>query len=259
MKEKTIKIQGLKTFYREKGKGHIILLLHGWSSSSASWIKTIDVLSQNGFRVVALDLPGFAKTQEPAHSWTISDYSKFVHSFTQAIKLNKFTLMGHSFGGRIGIDYSVRYPEQLNNLILVAAAGIKRYKIVKIKIFLIFTKIGNWILSRPGLKYTKPFISRVWYTISGGQDYRRVSPIMRGVMRRILEENLRAFLPRITMPTLILWGEKDTTTPLEDAEILNEEIVNSFLHIFPEQEHLLHRTIPEELANRIIEFFKAKK
>jgi pimeloyl-ACP methyl ester carboxylesterase len=77
---------------------------------------------------------------------------------------------------------------------------------------------------------------------------------MKQIMSRVLEENLRPYLPRITTPTLILWSEKDTITPLSDAKILNEEIQNSYLHIFKGESHALQITIPEQLSNRVAEF-----
>lgn len=265
-----IKIDGLSVFYRDSDGANNntasdefikenILILHGWGSNSSRWIKVQKQLTQNGYRVVMPDLPGFGNTKEPPSAWTISDYSNFVHEFTKKINLDKFVLIGHSFGGRIAIDYTIRYTEQLNKLVLISAAGITRHKRVKTRVFLILTKLSKIIFSISILEYFRPFAIKIVYKFTGSYDYKKASQRMQKIMKRILEENLRAFLPRIILPTLILWGEKDTLTPVSDGEILNEEIQNSYLHIFPNQPHALNITMPKTLAKYIANFIKAKK
>lgn len=260
-----IKVGGLSLFYRDSNEVEHntasdkfakknILILHGWGSDSSQWAKVQEQFVGNGYRVVVPDLPGFGNTKEPPSAWTIRDYSNFVHEFTKKINLEKFTLIGHSFGGRIAIDYTIRYTKQLNKLVLISAAGISRNKRTKIRVFLILTKLGNIIFSMPILKYFRPSAIKIVYQLTGSHDYRRASQRMQEILKRILEENLRAFLPRITLPTLILWGEKDILTPLSDGKILNEEIQNSYLHIFPNQPHGLNLTIPEILAEYITKF-----
>lgn len=250
----TIKIQDLPVFYLDKGRGSVVLILHGWGSNSAKWIKVQDGLVADGFRIIVPDLPGFGKTPEPLSTWTISDYSKFVYEFTNKLNIDKLILAGHSFGGRISIDYAVRYPQQLDKLILISAAGVVRHEKVKIKIFLLLTKIGNTIFSIPILRYFKPIVRQVVYKLTGNNDYKKSSEQMQKIMKRILDEDLRTFLPSITIPTLILWGENDVMTPVGDAEIINKEVPNSYLYIFDNQPHALNLTIPQKLAKQISAF-----
>ena len=250
----TIKIQDLPVFYLDKGRGSVVLILHGWGSNSAKWIKVQDGLVADGFRVIVPDLPGFGKTPEPLSTWTISDYSRFVYEFTNKLNIDKLILAGHSFGGRISIDYAVRYPQQLDKLILISAAGVVRHEKVKIKIFLILTKIGNFVFSTPILSSLKPLVGRVAYKLAGARDYKKASDGMQSVIKNILNENLRIFLPNITIPTLILWGENDVMTPVGDAEIIDREVPNSYLYIFKNQPHALNLTIPQKLAKQISAF-----
>ena len=165
-------------------------------------------------------------------------------------------MAGHSFGGRISIDYAVRYPQQLDKLILISAAGVVRHEKVKIKIFLILTKIGNFVFSTPILSSLKPLVGRVAYKLAGARDYKKASEKMQKIMERILEENLRVFLPKVTQPTLILWGGKDIITPVSDAKILNREIKNSYMHIFSNQPHALNLTMPQNLSKHMIDFLE---
>ncbi|OGZ58206.1 MAG: hypothetical protein A3A00_00515 [Candidatus Spechtbacteria bacterium RIFCSPLOWO2_01_FULL_38_20] len=254
--DNTVQIQGLPVFYRDKGQGAPILILHGWDSKSDTWVKVQGNLVNAGFRVIIPDLPGFGQTPQPPRVWSLKDYCEFIHEFTHKLNVSKITLAGHSFGGRISLAYCVRYPEDLDKLVLIATAGIKRYKQWKVKIFLFLAKIGNVIFSVPILKYFKSMTRKVAYKLTGGHDYEKASPRMRGIMKNILNEDLRAFLPQITIPTLILWGNKDKMTPVKDARILNTEVKNSHLYIFPNQPHALQLTMPEELASRMADFLK---
>ena len=254
--ENIIKIQDLPVFYLDEGKGKIILILHGWGSKSENWRKVQRHLVDAGFRVVVPDLPGFGKTPEPSEVWTISDYSQFVNEFTQKLNINKLTLAGHSFGGRISIDYAVRYSQQLEKLILISAAGVIRHKKVKTNLFLVTAKAGNAIFSMPILRYMKPIIRQVIYKLTGSSDYKKASEKMQKIMKRILEENLRVFLPKVTQPTLILWGGKDIITPVSDAKILNREIKNSYMHIFSNQPHALNLTMPQNLSKYMVDFLE---
>jgi len=252
-----LKIGETQIFYRDEGiSDKNILILHGWGSRSDNWLKVQQHLTDAGFRVVMPDLPGFGQSEEPPFDWGITEYSRFVNEFTKKINLEKFALIGHSFGGRISIDYAVRYPEQLNRLVLVSAAGVVRHGKTKTNTFLALSKIGNFIFSTPILSKLKPLVRRAAHKLVGATDYKQSSDRMQGVMKNILNENLRAFLPRITMPTLILWGENDTMTPVIDAKILNEEIPTSYLHIFGDQPHALNFAIPKQLSNLIIKFLK---
>ena len=254
--DNTVEIQDLPVFYRDKGQGTPILILHGWGSKSDTWLKVQEKLVNAGFRVIIPDLPGFGQTPQPPRVWSIKDYCEFIHEFIHKLNVNKFTLAGHSFGGRISLAYCVRYPEDLDKLILIATAGIKRYKQCKIKIFLFLTKIGNAVFSVPLLKYIKPLAREAVYKLAREHDYEKASFRMQEIMRSILEEDLRKVLPSINKKTLILWGGKDKMTPINDARILNAEIQNSHLYIFSNQPHALQLAIPNELASRMANFLK---
>jgi len=251
---KIVEVMDLKISYSDVGNGKDILILHGWGSSSNSWVEVQNNLSAKGFRVIVPDLPGFGASEEPRDPWGLKDYSGFVQEFARVIGINKFALAGHSFGGRIAIDYSARYPEDFKYLILIAAAGAIRHKKAKIGIMLIFTKIGSFIFSLPVLSFIRPTVEKIWYKISGEKDYRKASPMMKIIMQRVLDEELRSRLPNILMPTLILWGEKDVATPLSDGVMIHENVPTSYLHVFKDMPHALNLKNPHGVAEKIAEF-----
>ena len=120
-------INNLKINYIKGGNGpKNILLLHGWGSNYTLFDKIIKFLSQK-HTVYAIDLPGFGLSDLPQHPWNVNDYTKLVIEFIKLMKIDKLSLLGHSFGGRIIIKLN-----NINNLsfeieknILIDSAGIK--------------------------------------------------------------------------------------------------------------------------------------
>jgi pimeloyl-ACP methyl ester carboxylesterase len=252
--DKTIHVGETSVFYRDEGAGSGMLILHGWGSRSDTWQITQNELANRGYRVVVPDLPGFGQSGEPPAAWGLKEYSEFVHQFAQTVGLESFLLVGHSFGGRIAIDYTLRYSSQVEKLVLCGAAGITRHRQAKINLFGLVTKLGAAIFSVRGLSFLRPFTRRVWYFFVQEQDYYKASPRMQEVMRKVLDENLRSYLPRITQHTLLLWGQDDLITPLADGRLIHETIPLTHLHIFPHAHHALQLEVPLKVAAHIARF-----
>lgn len=256
MQTKTITVNGLKTRYLETdASGEVpLVILHGWGSSVNSWKNVAQTLEENGVRTFIPDLPGFGETSEPPQPWSLNGYINFLDSLQDQLNLDKFILAGHSFGGQIAIGYAVQYPKKVQKLILISAARIVRRKKIKVAIFRIFSKAGNFAFSVPPLSFLKPIIQKIWSKLSREKDYYRASKLMRQTMQMILGAEMRGELAKIQTPTLILWGQKDPVTPLADAKILHDEIKDSKLCVFAGENHDLNIKIPEKLAHQITNF-----
>lgn len=254
--EKTVEIRGIPVFYRDKGEGDTILILHGWRSSSKSWLQVQDDLVKFGFRVVVPDLPGFGETPEPKEAWSVRDYMEFVHSFEEALDLHPRALAGHSFGGRIAIFYAMKYKHTLPALVLLDAAGVFRHKQASIQAYEIMTKIGDYIMQFPLLHFLRPVVRKLNYRITRQQDYYLTDGTMRETFKLVIEESMRPHLPHITAPTLIIWGEKDEATPLSDAHILHQEIPVAYLHVLPNAGHSVNLEYPHKVARQMYLFLR---
>jgi len=254
--EKTVTVKGIPVFYREKGEGDTVLILHGWRSSADSWMQVQDFLVKKGFHVVVPDLPGFARTPEPNNPWGVGDYTDFVDEFIRETNIQPRGIAGHSFGGRVAIFYAMKYGKGLPALILCDTAGIFRHKKIRIQLYEIGTKIGDSIMSLPPLVFLRPLMRKIWYRLSGEKDYYLTNGVMREIFKLVIEEPLRLHLPHITSPTLILWGEKDYVTPISDANILHEEIPTSYLHILKGVGHVINLEAPEQTARQMYLFLK---
>lgn len=234
-------INGLKINYRIIGEGRPFLILHGWGSCSEKWQKVGELLAEKNLKVIIPDLPGFGQSQEPKSAWDINDYCDFVEEFVKILNLDKFFLLGHSFGGALAVKCSLKFPEKINKLFLVGAACIRK-KSFKKRFFYILSKIfPSFLLFR---KFFYKFIVK--------SDYLSVQGVMKEIYLKIIAEDFSGILSQIQVPTVIIWGGKDDITPLSDAYKINSKIQNSKLEIIPGVGHNLHLEAPEKLTEVIL-------
>ena len=102
--EKQIEIDGVNINYSDSGRmdGPAVVLMHGWGCDHTT-VASVSRILEPGMRVLSLDLPGHGKSQEPPEVWGVEKYTQLVEKFISALGLTDLTLIGHSFGGRIGI------------------------------------------------------------------------------------------------------------------------------------------------------------
>ncbi len=115
-------INNLLMDFNHIGQGKkALLFLHGWQSNKEVWGQVIKELS--GYEIYAIDLPGFGKSPAPKSAWAVGDYADLVAEFIKKLDLKNIIVVGHSFGGRVGIKLSSQHPELIEKLVLVDSAG----------------------------------------------------------------------------------------------------------------------------------------
>ena len=244
----------MKINVKTAGEGEPILILHGWGSSSKSWAKVQDNLVKHGYRVIVPDMPGFGESDSPDKPWNGEDYLNWLLEFTKNYKLKTpFCVIGHSFGGGLAIKLAIEYPQLIKNLVLVATARMGRKRKFRKKAVYVIAKIGRLIAFIPGFE----IIRKIFYKfIVGSRDYERTKGDMRETIKLILKEDLSKQIHKIETPTMIIWGDKDKATPIEDAYFIKREIKNSKLEIIKNAGHALNLEYPEKLATLIYNFIK---
>ena len=251
MEEQFININGLKTFTRIAGQGDPFLILHGWGRGLISWVDIQDKLSKH-FKVIALDLPGFGKSDMPQKAWSVQDYANFILDFTKQLGISQFYLLGHSFGGSIAIKLAAEEPEKIKKLILVDSAAKRPGQNFIKKTLKTISNLSKPFSFLPGYQFAR----RIFYRfILRKTDYLQVKGIMKETFKKVVAEDLSFLWQKITIPTLIIWGKNDKITPLSDAYSMQKAIKNSELKILS-CGHNVHREKPEELINLILEFIK---
>ncbi|MNT08685.1 4,5:9,10-diseco-3-hydroxy-5,9,17-trioxoandrosta-1(10),2-diene-4-oate hydrolase [compost metagenome] len=175
-------------------------------------------------------MPGFGKSDEMNEAWSIDDYTDFIIKFIEYFKISKLSILGHSFGGRIIIKLANRedLSFEIDKLILVDAAGIKHYSkniSIKTRIY----KSLKVIVSNKMIKKLFPNALESLKQKFGSEDYKNASRIMRETMVKAINEDLTDLLPTIRQSTLLIWGENDTATPIQDAILMQEKIPDAGL------------------------------
>ena len=219
-----------------------VFILHGWSYSTEKWQPFINLLKQKGAEVNILKIPGL--TEDLNHVWTIEDYVSWLK---KTIESNKVILIGHSNGGRIALNFAIKYPQNIEKLILMDSAGIFRNDLAiraKRMIFKSITKVGKKLTSSQRLK-------NILYKIVGESDYKNATPIMKQAMVNLINSDKLLNLDGVAVPTLIIWGREDKTTPLSDGILMNKLIKNSRLEIIENARHSPMFTHPNQVAETI--------
>ena len=250
-----IEINQLKINYIESGQGQPVVLLHGWGGS----IKSFEVVHnylKNHCKVYSLDLPGFGQSEEPPSPWDLSCYADLVEQFLNRLQINNPILIGHSFGGRIIIKLAGERKLPMKKIILVDSAGVKPKRSLKY-----YYKVYTFKLIKKTfqLPFIKPFTGNLLERVKGkfgSSDYKNASDIMRQVMVKVVNEDLRHLLPHIKPPTLLIWGENDQATPVSDGKLMEKLIPDAGLVVFQNAEHFSYLDKVNEFSIVITSFLK---
>lgn len=195
------------------GLGTPIILMHGWGGSNVSFAGTYEYLCGLNRDVVSIDFPGFGSSDLPPSEWGLEDYAACVSELRDALKLRKAILVGHSFGGRVALFLGSE--PWVESLVLVDAAGLKpRFSLkraYRIRKYKRAKRLGKDLTSY------------------GSIDYLKLPQSMQPVFVRVVNTHLNDKLGSITCPVLIIWGKRDSETPMYMAHTLKRRIADSTL------------------------------
>lgn len=231
-----------------------ILILHGWNLNSAKYQPLITEFKKKGFKVDCFDLPGFRNTSLLTKPFTIADYGKYVLDHIEQKKFKEVIIVGHSFGGRIGIFLSVNFPDKVKALILSGTPGLGKDLTQKEAIYLLAAKSGKIIFSIPIISKLQDMARKSLYKMAGSYDYYNTRGVLRETFKNIINFRLEPVLGKIRQPTLIIWGKEDKIVPVKVAYKMNGLIKNSEIVIIPESRHGVPWTNSEEFADKAEKF-----
>ena len=224
-----ITVQKLKIAYDVAGEGAPLLLLHGWGVERSVFAPLQQYFARH-MQVWRLDFPGFGQSAEPPVPWGVRDYADFVQDFCRVVGLENPSILGHSFGGRVAIVLAERGFGA--KLVLTDAAGLKPKRGLGYYARVYSYKAAKRVMGLPGLRRWREKALAVWLKRNPSGDYTKAQGIMRAVFVKVVNEDLGPCLPRINIPTLLMWGENDADTPLADGQKMEKLIPDAGLVVF---------------------------
>jgi pimeloyl-ACP methyl ester carboxylesterase len=240
-----INIKNIDINYVQYGKGNIdVVLLHGWGQN-IEMMNPIGEKLEKICNVTVIDLPGHGNSPEPKKAITIYDYVDIVKELLDKLKIKDPIIVGHSFGGRIGIIYASKYKVQ--KLILLGAPCIRNEKKVSTKVKILKSLKKVKVLNKfEG--FAKKHI--------GSRDYRAASPVMREILVNTVNEDLTEYAKSIKVPTLLIWGDNDQEAPLEEAQELEKIMPDAGLIVYEGGTHYAYLEFLNPVCNVIKTFIK---
>ena len=266
LSQKSITVGSHDIAYLEGGEGETVLLLHGFSADKGNWTRFSRYLTPE-YHVIAIDLPGFGEsTKNEAESYTIADQVKRVDGIVTSLGLERFHLAGNSMGGSISVKYAAAFPGKVISLGLFNSGGVQgcpeqsefHRRLEKGENALLvenpedFDRVLRMVFVKP------PWIPR---PIKKHLAQQAISSrkFNGKIMREIMEEKYDSSsdLPKITVKTLILWGDTDRLIDVSCTKVLQKGLPNATTVIMKNCGHLPMIERPEEAAGHYLAFLKS--
>ncbi|HAA10883.1 MAG TPA: alpha/beta hydrolase [Cytophagales bacterium] len=266
---------GYKMAYIDIGQGPPVLFIHGLASYLRSWEPNLHYLS-NQYRCLAVDLPGFGRSDLGLSQGKLSEIAKKLVDFLDYLELDQVSLLGHSMGGQTAIWASLLEPERIKNLILVAPAGFETFteqNRLWLKSFYSVDRVMSTSEDQMRKNYGYNFFRlpervEAWLhdrmVIREAADFEQYAQAVVQSWAGMLNEPVFDRLAELTMPTLVVYGEEDFLIPNRNlhpeldtrtvAERGIAQIPNGQLVMVPQAGHFVHFEQPDRFHQAVIPF-----
>ncbi len=267
-------INGIKIYYEIHGDGYPLFMLHGYGATSKVWIGQVDALSKY-FKVIIYDQRSSGKSDHPNEDYTLDTLVEDLKGLMDFLNVEKTHLMGQSMGGWVSQNFTLKYPDRVNKLVLVGTnhkgAGlyilkntlIDLYELAKTSKEEAFWKYAKLMHHRSFLKEMKTDPNKKFYGLWSAEDlmeelndnnmtpedYERFEKA--GSMHNLLDR-----LPEINHPTIIIGGSNDKMSPKLVMDEMHAKLPNSTIKIFENSGHHAFIERAPEVNELIIDFLK---
>jgi pimeloyl-ACP methyl ester carboxylesterase len=258
-----IEVKGLRIAFEREGAGPPLVLLHGaFGFDSRAWRRQLDALSDE-FTVVAWDAPGCGHSSDPPETFRASDYADCLAAFIGALGLGRPHLLGLSFGTVLALEFYRWHPTLPRTLILASAyagwAGSLPAEVVEQRLQHVLRALDlppdQWAREWSPTMFTESASAElVDEIVAFLSEFHPAG--QRALFYAFAQEDLRDVLPRIDVPTLLLYGDKDVRSPLSVAEDLHAKIPTSQLVVMPGVGHLSNIEAPERFNTEVRRFLR---
>jgi pimeloyl-ACP methyl ester carboxylesterase len=274
--QRWVRIDGRQVNVVELGSGPPVVFIHGLSGSWQNWLEQLPVLARE-HHVIAFDLPGFGASEMPARKISISGYGRFVNALLGELGVGSAAVVGNSMGGFIGIEVAIRFPERVERLVLVSAAGLSIQYLRKERALAVLGVVENrlaaysgWLASRSDALSRRRGARRMIFGIVAHRPDRLPGPLVAEQIRgsgklgfvpaldALTDYPIRDRLGEIACPTLIVWGAQDKLVPARDADEFARLIPNARKVVWADTGHVAMIERPAAF-NALLEAFLAEE
>jgi pimeloyl-ACP methyl ester carboxylesterase len=282
---RTVTIDGVNLHYLCGGSGPPLVLVHGLGSSAAvEFYYNLEPLAAD-HRVFAVDLPGFGRSDKPVLEYTIELFVKAVNDLMASEGVERAAVIGVSMGGRVALGLALESPEKVERLVLVDALGVGTpRRVLAYRILLtkglgeltlrgtaralrqmnpaIIRRFWGWYLQRPNRVNTLWSDERIANhgTLLATPEYRAAYlSALRSIsgMRQLRDGvAVEDRLPKLRMPTLLIWGRHDHIFPASHAEAARNRIPNGRVEIFDDSGHTPQMEEPDRFNRLVLDFLR---
>jgi pimeloyl-ACP methyl ester carboxylesterase len=270
-------VHGYRRAFRISGSGPALLLLHGLACDSSTWVDVVPTLSQH-YTVVVPDLLGHGESDKPDADYSLGGYANGMRDLLTVLGIDKVTVVGHSFGGGIAMQFAYQFPDRTERVVLVSTGGLGK----EVSPFIRFLTVpgSGMAIGLATLRPWRPVVSGALRSLSrlpipATRDLDEVAriyealadPAQRTAVRRVTSHVLnwrgqyvtmtdRSYLARL-MPVLVIWGRDDMVIPSSHADLAPTQV--SDVHVLEDSGHFPHQDHPEEFARLVMEFIAANE
>lgn len=274
-----VTIHGKKRAFVLKGSGPALLLLHGLACDHTTWTPVIDQLAKK-YTVIAPDLLGHGLSDKPRADYTLGGYANGMRDLLTVLGIDKVTVVGHSFGGGVAMQFAYQFPERTQRVMLVATGGLGPEVTPLIKLI----QVPGWfrvmgVLTLPGVRHLETFALRTAHEYGDVGPLRKITRdldevadiveswkdrrtrfAIRHLVRAVIDwrgqivtMSDRAYLSD-AMPMAVVWGRDDQVIPVRHASNAAALAPDVRVEVLPDAGHFPHKDHPEEFARILDEF-----
>ncbi|MCW2801534.1 MAG: hypothetical protein JWQ70_3006 [Aeromicrobium sp.] len=271
-------VHGYRRAFRLTGSGPALLLLHGLGCDSSTWLSVMPQLSKH-FTVIAPDLLGHGESDKPDADYSLGGYANGMRDLLTILGIDKVTVVGHSFGGGVAMQFAYQFPDRTERVVLVSTGGLGK-EVTPLIRFLTVPGSGS-VLAALTFRPWRPLVAGAMRSlsklpISATRDLDEVAriyealadPAERTAVQRVTSHVLnwkgqfvtmtdRSYLARL-MPVLVIWGRQDMVIPSSHADLAPTHAMSD-VHVFDDSGHFPHKDHPDEFVRIVEEFIAANE
>jgi pimeloyl-ACP methyl ester carboxylesterase len=273
---RVLTLHGNRVAYLDEGAGDVLLLIHGIGGSSDCWRGVVHKLAMR-HRVIAVDLLGHGQSDKPRGDYSLGAFAVWLRDFLDALNIREVTVIGHSFGGGVALQFAHQHKEYCRRLVLISSGGLgpdlgRLLRLLSLPgAELVLQLVG----SKPAVRVGSVLRKRA---LSSGRETSRYSETLRAQASMSDRQSRAAFLRtlrsvvdhrgqavcaldrlRTDLPTLIIFGELDRCIPVAHAHSAHHALPGSLLHLIPGAGHQPQVECPDTVIGLVDDFIDSTR